>query len=155
MAGIKKSLLLFWPLLLLALPAFAVSSPEHLVQKAYYNWCASIGTAKGDAKEMVQYYAPNAILLPTLSSEVLFNSDGGMDAYFSQLTSYKNIQCTPKKLVTRLYGDFVAVDAGLYDFSFFDHDGKAQTLHARFTFVYEKFGDKWLIVSHHSSVKPD
>lgn len=154
MAGIKKGLFLFWTLIFFASPSLSNASPEQLVQKAYYNWCASIAKAKGDAREMVKYYAPNAILLPTLSSEVLLNTDGGLNAYFAQLTSYKDIQCQPKKLLTRMYGDFVAVNAGLYDFSFVDKEGKPQTLYSRFTFVYEKFGNKWLIVSHHSSVKP-
>ena len=44
----------------------------------------------------------------------------------------------------------VAVSNGCYDFELFE-GGKPTTVSARFTFVLEKMGTKWKILSHHSS----
>ena len=43
---------------------FAANAKQE-VQKAYYDWCSSIGTAKGDASKITKFYAQNAILFPT------------------------------------------------------------------------------------------
>jgi hypothetical protein len=52
----------------------------------------------------------------------------------------------------RVYGD-TAVNTGYYTFSYVK-DGQAQTIPARYSFVYVKQGGKWLIVDHHSSAMP-
>jgi len=147
-------LFILWTLVFFTHSTAAANPAKQEIQKAYYNWCSSVAKAKGNAQEMVQYYAPDAILLPTLSPEILLNSNGGLDPYFRQFTSHKNIKCTTEKLITRFYGDLVAVNVGLYSFSFIQKNGKPQTLLARFTFVYEKHNNHWFIVSHHSSLRP-
>ena len=140
---------------ILIAPAFAIGAQEDegAVQKVYYEWCAAIGKAKGNPEVVVKYYAPDAILLPTLSSDVLENKNGGLNDYFKKLTSHKDIHCVTKKLITRMYPD-TAVNSGLYDFVYTLDDGETKTIHARFTFVYQKYGDKWLINKHHSSKTP-
>lgn len=132
----------------------AMASDKKEVEQAYYSWCTAIGTAKGDAAQVVKYYGPNAILLPTLSPKILMNKNGGLNAYFTKLTSEKNIKCTPQKLITRIYGD-VAVNAGLYTFSLQDSKGKNMKIPARFSFVYQKIDKSWMIINHHSSKLPD
>ncbi len=132
--------------------AFQHTPDEKLVKETYYQWCESIGKAHGDAKIITQYYAPKAILLPTLSQKILINENNGLDAYFHKLTSHPNIHCTPQKLITRMYKE-TAINTGLYTFSFTDH-GKTVKIPARFTFVYEKENGKWLIIKHHSSKMP-
>ena len=124
------------------------------VANAYENWCHAIGTAKGQASKVVKYYAPNAILLPTLAPDILFNRPGGgKNEYFNTLTSKKDIRCIPQKLITRLYGD-MAINSGFYRFSYTDDSGHQKNIPARFTFVYQKVDGDWLIVNHHSSVVP-
>lgn len=121
---------------------------------AYHNWCSTISSAKGDANKMLKFYAPNAILLPTLSSDILYNHrNGGMDAYFAKLTNYPNIQCTTEKLITRIY-DNTAINTGLYAFSYTDRDQHKQAIPARFTFVYKDLNGQWLIIEQHSSKLP-
>jgi uncharacterized protein (TIGR02246 family) len=138
---------------LLVTSVFA-GTAEKAVAKAYENWCSSIAAAKGRASEIVKFYAPDAILLPTLSADILFNKEGGgKNEYFTSFTGKKDIKCVPVKLITRLYGD-IGVNAGFYNFTFIDEDGKPQDVAARFTFVYEKKDGHWLIVSHHSSLVP-
>lgn len=125
---------------------------EKLVKEAYYQWCESIGKAHGDAAIVTQYYAPKALLLPTLSQKILSNENHGLDAYFQKLTSHPDIKCTPKKLITRMYKE-TAINTGFYKFSYTDH-GKIVNIPARFTFIYEKANGKWLIIKHHSSKMP-
>jgi len=85
--------------------ADADSDSKGVVQ-AYQNWCAAIAEAKGNPATVVKFYAPNAILLPTLSSEILFNKkDGGKNEYFTELTGKHDIRCVPGKLITRMYGN--------------------------------------------------
>lgn len=145
---------IFWIcfLVVLVIPQALADSAKQSVEKTYYAWCSAIGTAKGDSAKIVKFYAPNAILLPTLSSKILVNHDHGLDAYFKKLISYPNIQCKPQELVTQLFGN-IAINSGLYTFSYVDH-GKTTTIPARFSFVYKDDGQQWLIVNHHSSKLP-
>lgn len=129
------------------------TSAAPAVAAAYQAWCSAIGTAKGDASVMVKFYAPDAILMPTLSSKILVNKDGGLNDYFAMLTSYSNIQCTTNELITHVHGD-IASNSGLYTFSYVDKNGQKQTIPARFTFIYKKINDQWLIIKHHSSKSP-
>lgn len=125
------------------------------VNKAYEAWCDAIGKAKGNPELVVKYYATHAILLPTLSDKILFNENNGLNDYFMNLTSYKDIHCVTKKLITVMNSEDFAMTAGFYNFVFIDKKGKTITLPARFTFVYKKYKDKWLIIQHHSSVVPN
>jgi hypothetical protein len=132
--------------------AFAADATSKSVENAYYAWCNAVGTAKGHSEKMVKFYAANALLLPTLSPEILINDKGGLNAYFTSFTSYPNIKCTTNKLITQMEGD-VAINTGLYTFTFSNKD-QIKTIAARFTFVYKKSNSDWLIVNHHSSVLP-
>ena len=48
----------------------------------------------------------------------------------------------------------LAVNSGIYAFAVVK-EGQPSELKARFTFVYRKIGDRWLIVDHHSSGMPE
>jgi len=143
--------LLFFCLFLFS-SAFA-NSETKAIEQAYYSWCSAIGTAKGDAKVITAFYAPDAVLLPTLSSEILLNHRGEMDHYFVVLTNKPNIHCKTNALATRVEGD-VAINSGRYTFSYTDK-GHMKSIPARFSFVYKKYGDNWLIINHHSSKLPE
>ncbi len=133
---------------------FAIDADRNAVRKAYSDWCEAVGKAKGDAAVMVKFYAPDAILLPTLYPKILINRNGGLNDYFSKFTSKPNLQCQPKKIMTQIYED-VAINSGYYDFTYNDKDGNLKTVPCRFTFVYELKDKHWLIIEHHSSIKPD
>lgn len=123
------------------------------VQKEYRDWCAAISKAKGDPEVMVKFYAPDAILLPTFYPKILINAHGGLNAYFTEFTNSPNIECIPDTLKTQLYND-VAINSGFYTFTYTEKDGKTKTVPARFTFVYELIDKQWLIIEHHSSLRP-
>jgi uncharacterized protein (TIGR02246 family) len=133
--------------------AKALVNTKTAVQNAYNDWCAAISQAKGDPEMITKFYAQDAILLPTLSSRILRNHNGGLNAYFIKFTSSPDIQCKTEQLITQIYGD-MAINSGSYDFSFTEKNGKTKTIAARFTFVYKEEDGQWLIVAHHSSILP-
>lgn len=124
------------------------------VEKAYLGWCSAIGYARGNPSMVVKYYAPGATLLPTLSAKILKNTNHGLDQYFAHLTSYQNIKCVPEKNEIHM-NHRVAINSGLYAFSYVDTNGKEKVIPARFTFVYKNINNQWLIVTHHSSKLPE
>lgn len=127
---------------------------EQAVEKAYLGWCSAIGSARGNPSVVVKYYAPNAVLMPTLSAKILRNTNHGLDEYFAHLTSHKGIRCVPEKNEIHM-SHHLAINSGLYAFSFMGHDGKQTVIPARFTFVYKNINNQWLIVKHHSSKLPE
>ncbi len=146
----------------------ASNTDKAAVQDAYKQWTQAVEKAKGNPSEVTALYAPNAILLPTLSPEIKLNitdhnavsqelfdfTQADIKAYFVAFTSLKNIHATTEKLYTQLFND-VAINTGLYTFEYLDDKGNKIDVPARFTFVYEKIGDKWLIINHHSSYLPE
>jgi len=153
----KTSLGILFITLCFSLSTFAVSQSmvtKKEVKETYYQWCKAIGTAKGNPQEVVRFYAPDATLVPTLSHKILHNTDGGLDAYFSKLTSFPNIHCDPERENIRIH-DGTVINSGLYEFSYTNKEGRKVEIPSRFTFVYKRFGDKWLIINHHSSKMPE
>ena len=73
----------------------------------------------------------------------------GSDPVPTQYKYFKGAS-TGEPLAT-MYGN---ANAGLYSFSF-DQNGEKKVVPARFTFVYQKQGNQWLIINHHSSKLPD
>ena len=103
----------------------------------------------GDPGNVLECYADDAVLLPTLSSRVRHSRDEILD-YIKHFLSGKPEGKVIEQNI-RIYGD-LAVNSGLYNFSM-QTEGKK--LSARFTFVYRKCDDAWLIVEHHPSIQPD
>ncbi len=149
---LRNLLITLW-LLFFTLSAHALQNTARTdVENAYKNWCAAIATAKGDPSVMVKFYAPNAILVATLSPKILFNTHGGLNDYFTTFTQHPNIHCSTDQLITKVYGN-IAINSGLYTFTY-DDNGQTVTVPARFTFVYKKSDESWLIINHHSSKVP-
>jgi len=157
---IKYSTCYIFVIILCALSASACSSSNASVvtradiNEAYQSWTKAIDTANGDPSKIVALYADNAVLMPMLSDKML-TSKSQITDYFKKFTSYKNITVSTKKFNVQAYGD-IAVANGTYTFYYLGKHDKSESVEARFTFVYQKAGgDKWLIVSQHSSVLPD
>jgi uncharacterized protein (TIGR02246 family) len=103
-------------------------------------------------------YAPGAVLVPTLSN-VVRNSRALITDYFVEFLK-KNpsgvINITPGQSPNvRLLAGGLAVNSGIYTFTLTGADGVTRNVVARYTFVLQKFLDKWLIAEHHSSVMPE
>lgn len=107
--------------------------------------------ATGNPDKVVACYADNAILLPTVSNQVRHNHAEIRD-YFVHFLKLKP-NGTINEANTRLLGD-IAINSGVYTFSL-TKDGKPATTQARYTYVYQKINDEWLIIEHHSSAMPE
>jgi uncharacterized protein (TIGR02246 family) len=119
------------------------------VAKLFIKWNEALQTGKAD--EVVKLYAPDAVLLPTVSNKVRRNHAEIKD-YFEQFLPYKPTGKINEQSI-RIYGP-VAIDSGIYTITL-TKDGKKMAVRARYTFVYLRQGDRWLIVDHHSSAMPE
>lgn len=120
------------------------------ILKLFDQWNASL--ASGKPSSVAENYAPDAILLPTVSNKVRHNT-AEIEDYFKHFLELK-----PKGSIVeanvRIFGD-LAINSGVYKFAV-ARDGKESDVMARFTFVYKRGADgKWLIVEHHSSAMPE
>ena len=109
-------------------------------------WNSALAT--GEPEQVASLYAPNAILLPTVSNQVRHNHAEIADYFVNFLK--KGPQGVIDEANVRTFGD-IAINSGVYTFSFSD-GAKVQ---ARFTFVYRWTGQDWLIIEHHSSAMPE
>ena len=110
-------------------------------------WNKAIQTQ--EPKEVSALYAPNAILLPTLSNMVRHTTEERED-YFEHFLA-KGPSGVIDQSNIRTFGD-LAIHSGIYTFTFSTTGASVQ---ARFTFVYAWNGTKWQIVEHHSSLMPE
>lgn len=124
------------------------------INKAYQQWTKAIDTAKGNPESVVALYADDTALLPTFSDQILTKKTQ-LNEYFKKFTAFKNITVSTKQFSVQVFDD-VAIANGIYRFHYVSGSRSIpKTVEARFTFVYQKVGDKWLIVTQHSSVSPD
>jgi len=109
-------------------------------------WNASLRS--GDPKKVVANYAPESVLLPTVSNRARFTVAEKED-YFMHF-----LQRRPQGYIDDRIIDVdcnSATDAGLYTFRFSD----GASVKARYSFSYKKINGQWLITSHHSSGMPE
>jgi uncharacterized protein (TIGR02246 family) len=115
-------------------------------------WNAALQT--GDPEKVADRYAPDAVLLPTVSNEIRTDHAEIVD-YFEHFLANKPVGKKVETIVNVLDSDS-AIDTGLYEFTLTDPDtGAKRVVEARYTYEYEKRGGTWLIVNHHSSVMPE
>jgi uncharacterized protein (TIGR02246 family) len=119
------------------------------ITQLFSRWNTSLQTGK--PSEVVKNYATDAVLLPTVSNKVRRNHGEIQDYFVSFLTLKPKGQIDERKV--RVFCD-IAIDSGIYTFDL-TSNGKVSQTKARYTFVYKKTGNNWLIVEHHSSVLPE
>jgi len=102
----------------------------------------------GEPSKVSALYAKDAILLPTVSNKVRHNHSE-IENYFENFLAKDPCGAINESNV-RIFGD-MAINSGIYTFTFADHTSVV----ARFTFVYARDGEKWLINEHHSSKMPE
>lgn len=106
----------------------------------------------GNAANVAILYAPDAILLPTVSNQVRHNTSEIAD-YFAHFLLDKPSGKILESNV-RIFGDH-AINSGIYEFILSPVNKPVSVIQARFTFVYQKTGEEWRIVEHHSSKMPE
>ncbi|WP_046732252.1 SgcJ/EcaC family oxidoreductase [Streptomyces humi] len=115
-------------------------------------WNAALRT--GDPEKVADLYAKDAVLLPTVSNRIRTDHAGIVD-YFEHFLRNKPVGEKKRTVVDILDSDS-AIDTGIYAFTLTDpKTGAERVVEARYTYEYEKRGDRWLIVNHHSSAMPE
>ncbi|SEL88814.1 SgcJ/EcaC family oxidoreductase [Rhodococcus maanshanensis] len=124
-------------------------SPEQ-VAALFDTWNQTLAT--GDPEAVADLYAPDAVLLPTVSNVVRTDRAGIVD-YFTSFLPSKPSAVIEQSVVNVLDAEN-AIDTGVYRFTL-NKPEAPEVVDARYTFVYEKRDGKWLIVNHHSSEMPE
>lgn len=147
----KRAVLAFPLLALFATQVHAdapmcASTSEADILALFNQWNDSLQS--GDPRQVDALYAPDAVLLPTVSAVPRLDSAARID-YFEH---FLNDQ--PKgRLDTRHVR--IACDSallsGLYTFDFARTGAQVA---ARYSFAYTWTGERWLISAHHSSALP-
>ena len=129
----------------------ALAGTEEDAYAAILTWAAAFNA--GDLDQIVAAYAPNALLLGTLSPNLATNADD-LRAYFKRSVAAKSQVRLGDNAAVVLSPEAVTF-AGFYDFSRPGKDGAPPTVNqARYSFVVVKQSGAWKIVNHHSSPRP-
>ncbi|HTM61355.1 MAG TPA: nuclear transport factor 2 family protein [Burkholderiales bacterium] len=107
---------------------------------------------KCDPARIAALYDAEPVLWGTVSPNIITNATG-VRQYFDRACSSP----TPPKVafteqVIQMQGD-MAVNSGSYTFTVM-REGKPTLFPARYSMTYRRSGTQWLIVAHHSSIKP-
>jgi uncharacterized protein (TIGR02246 family) len=106
-----------------------------------------------DPGRIVALYAPDAVFWGTTARTIAATPES-IQAYFKDAGQRPWTRVAIDAAHERVYGD-TAIVSGAYTFSDI-RDGVASNVRpARFTFVFHRRGDRWLIVDHHSSRVPE
>ncbi|MGW7002113.1 SgcJ/EcaC family oxidoreductase [Streptomyces sp. NPDC054933] len=123
---------------------------QRQIAALFDQWNAALAT--GDAYRVADRYAPNAVLLPTVSARIRTNRAEIVD-YFKHFLESKPVGRIQQRYINVL-DRTSAIDTGLYQFTLTAKDGTKTKVNARYTYVYGLRGGKWLILNHHSSALP-
>ena len=141
--------LLLWAWLIA--PASAQSSAMDGVAATTKVWVDAFNTR--DPKRIVALYAPDAVFWGTTAKTIATTPDA-VWAYFKDAGQRPYTRVVIDEQHPRVYGS-IAITSGAYTFSEI-RDGVASNVRpARFTFVFRRDGDRWVIVEHHSSRVPE
>ena len=121
-----------------------MKTPTEFVEE----WMKTVCT--NNIESIVSLYKKDAVLLGTLDSKIRKGCDE-IKEYFDFFVKLKPCgQIT--EIVEEDYGRVVVAN-GTYDFDLVEN-GEQVVAPARFTFLLERVGAKWMIQSHHSSKQP-
>jgi uncharacterized protein (TIGR02246 family) len=108
--------------------------------------------AQNDPDKVVSLYAADAVLWGTASPKVRSDRAAVREYFVGVFKAAPGVKLSFSEQLIRVYGN-TAVNTGSYTFSY-PKDGELKTLAARYSLVFVKDGQTWLIVDHHSSAMP-
>lgn len=130
--------------------AAPTSAQEREIAGLFDRWNAALRT--GNPRTVAALYAPDGVLLPTVSNEVRVGPQA-IERYFVDFLKMRP-QGTINYREIRMLDDDTALDTGVYTFALAP-DGAGKSVQARYTYLYERIGGEWKIVNHHSSAMPE
>ncbi len=132
--------------LVLAMPAVAAAGPAEEANAVVDRFSAAYNS--NDPEAVVQLYAPDAILLGTVSPVISVGTEA-IRKYFSMIKGSGNRNAIQERH-TIVLGDNAVVVTGFYEFTRMQ-EGKPVPGPSRFTMVVTRNGGDWRIAHHHSS----
>jgi uncharacterized protein (TIGR02246 family) len=135
----------------LSAPAAAQSAGPDAVVAATQVWVDAFNTR--DPKRIVALYAPDAVFWGTTAKTIATTPDA-VWAYFKDAGQRPYTRVVIDEQHPRLYGS-IAIISGAYTFSEVRDGVVSNVRPARFTFVFRRDKDRWVIVEHHSSRVPE
>uniref|UniRef100_A0A7S2QTK9 Calcium/calmodulin-dependent protein kinase II association-domain domain-containing protein n=1 Tax=Chlamydomonas chlamydogama TaxID=225041 RepID=A0A7S2QTK9_9CHLO len=120
------------------------------VRGQFDRWNAALQTR--DPKKVAALYAPDGVLLPTVSNKVRTTPEE-IENYFTQFLQLQPFG-TINESDVRLLTSETAIHSGVYTFQL-NKNGFPAKVQARFSFTYKKIDGQWLIIDHHSSGMPE
>jgi uncharacterized protein (TIGR02246 family) len=130
----------------LLVPTWANASPIEDANAVVDSWSAAY--TSNDPEAIVKLYAPDAILLGTISP-VISTGTESIRKYFSRLKGSGNKNVIQERRTITLGEDAVVI-TGFYEFSSLK-DGTPLLRPSRFTMLVTKRNGEWNIAHHHSS----
>lgn len=142
---IRSARFVFITLVLMS-PAMAVAGPAEEANTVVDQFSAAYSS--NDPEAVVKLYAPDAILLGTVSPVISVGTEA-IRKYFSMIKGSGNKNAIRERR-TIVLGDNAVVVTGFYEFTRMQ-DGKPVPGPSRFTMLITKTSGEWRIAHHHSS----
>ncbi len=122
-----------------------------LAAKLFEQWNDALQS--GDPQAVADCYAEKAVLVPTFSSHVRTDHAGIVDYFTHFLRQHPVGRITDSHVQAT---GALLVNSGRYTFTCRSSENDTpHEVHARFTFIYRQTGERWEIVTHHSSKLPE
>ena len=135
--------------LFVSLPSVALGGPAEEANALLDRWATAFSA--NDVAAVVSLYAPDAVLLGTVSPTIAQGTEA-IRTYFARLSgSGSKVAIGERRTI--VVNDAAVTSAGFYDFTIM-RDGQPVSNPSRFTFLVIKRDGQWLIAHHHSSFRP-
>jgi uncharacterized protein (TIGR02246 family) len=105
-----------------------------------------------DARRIASLYAPDAVFWGTISPTLRLTPEAVLEYFQSSVARRPKLRMTLVDEHPRVFGD-IAINTGAYT-SHEPRDEGEIVQPSRFTFVYRRQGEQWMIIEHHSSRVP-
>lgn len=120
-------------------------------REIYNAWVDAMICPKNDVQRVLDLYHADAVLLPTFSPKICLNHDQ-LYEYFKNLITLPTLSIDTEDFFSAECNHLI-INSGIYVFRYRSQE-RPIIIPARFSFVYKKYNDAWLIMNHHSSVLP-
>ena len=134
-----------------ATPQAPAGETEAAIRAATQQWAGAFNACT-EPGAVASLYEPGAQVWGTLSTGLVASPEAVRQYFLGPCTSKPKPTVELGQFVVRAYGN-TGISSGAYTFTVFP-GGQQRVVPARFSFTFQRAGEKWLIVSHHSSPLP-
>ena len=120
------------------------------IESALINWLNVL--ADGDPVKITDLYLEDGVLLGTVAEDIK-QGHTAIQEYFDMFVT-KNPIGSVNSFILQNFGD-ICISDGTYTFELDGEEGGRESVAARYTYVWKKINNKWMIATHHSSINPE